>query len=41
MLKSANDAGPRQFIVDFLAEIERSILAFCRERIADTDMPSQ
>lgn len=41
MLKSANDSGTRQFIVDFLAEIERSILAFCRERIADTDMPSQ
>jgi SAM-dependent methyltransferase len=41
MLKSANDANTRQFIVDFLAEIERSVLAFCRERIADTDMPSQ
>jgi len=41
MLKSANDDQTRQFLVDFLAEIERAVLMFCRERIADVDMPSQ
>jgi hypothetical protein len=30
-----------QFVTNFLAEIEKSILAFCKERIAEIDMPSQ
>ena len=30
-----------QFVVNFLTEVERSILSFCQERIADIDMPSQ
>ncbi len=31
----------RQFFVKFLTDVESSVLNFCRERIADVDMPSQ
>ncbi len=31
----------RQFFRDFLTGVEQSILSFCRERIAEMDMPSQ
>jgi SAM-dependent methyltransferase len=36
-----NDQQSTQFVVNFLTEIERSILSFCHERICDIDMPSQ
>jgi len=31
----------RQFVKQFLIEIESSMLNFCRERVADIEMPSQ
>jgi SAM-dependent methyltransferase len=31
----------RQFFLDFLTGVETSVLNFCRERIAEMDMPSQ
>jgi SAM-dependent methyltransferase len=38
---SAKDPQSQQFITGFLAEIERAVLSFCAERIAEIDMPSQ
>ncbi|HMB95525.1 MAG TPA: class I SAM-dependent methyltransferase [Tepidisphaeraceae bacterium] len=38
---SAKDQQSQQFITGFLAEIEQAVLSFCRERIAEIDMPSQ
>jgi hypothetical protein len=31
----------REFFTKFLIEVESSVLNFCKERIADVDMPSQ
>jgi hypothetical protein len=31
----------KQFFTKFLADVEGAILGFCRERLADVDMPSQ
>jgi hypothetical protein len=31
----------REFFTKFLTEVETSILNFCKERMADVDMPSQ
>jgi hypothetical protein len=31
----------REFFTKFLVEVESSVLNFCKERIADVDMPSQ
>jgi SAM-dependent methyltransferase len=39
--KAMKDATSAKFAVDFLAEIERAVLAFGKERVADLDMPSQ
>jgi SAM-dependent methyltransferase len=36
-----NDPQSTQFVVNFLTEVERSILSFCQERIPEIDMPSQ
>ena len=38
---SQNDDRTTRFMIDFLTEIEQAVLGFCRERIADIDMPSQ
>jgi SAM-dependent methyltransferase len=38
---SVHDEQSKQFMTAFLTEIERSVLSFCRERIAEIDMPSQ
>jgi SAM-dependent methyltransferase len=38
---SVRDAQGQQFVTAFLADIERAFLSFCRERIAEIDMPSQ
>ena len=35
------DPNTKQFFVQFLAEVERACLSFCRERVAEIDMPSQ
>ena len=35
------DPQGKQFVTNMLAEIESAILSFCRERIAEIDMPSQ
>jgi SAM-dependent methyltransferase len=37
---AANEQSGR-FVVQFLTEVERSLLDFCRERVPDIDMPSQ
>ena len=36
-----NEPTTQRFVVDFLTEIERAVLGFCRERVPDIDMPSQ
>ena len=41
LFSSNLDPQTRKFFVDYLAEIERAVLAFCRERVADVDLPSQ
>ncbi len=41
LFSSNLDEPTRRFFVDHLADIERALLAFCRERIADVDLPSQ
>jgi len=38
---AAKTEPAKQFAVRFLSEIERAMLAFCAERVADIDMPSQ
>lgn len=39
--RATNDPTSAKFTVEFLAEIERAVLSFCKERVADIDMPSQ
>ena len=41
LLSTKLDEGARQFLTEYMAEIERATLAFCRERIAEIDLPSQ
>jgi SAM-dependent methyltransferase len=36
-----NEPTTQRFVLDFLTEIERAVLGFCRERVPDIDMPSQ
>jgi SAM-dependent methyltransferase len=38
---SAQSEQATKFIVGLLTEIERALLGFCRERVAEIDMPSQ
>lgn len=39
--RSITEPTSAKFIIGFLAEIERAVLAFGKERVADIDMPSQ
>jgi SAM-dependent methyltransferase len=41
VLASGLEAPARDFYIKFFGEIESSILNFCKERIAEVDMPSQ
>ncbi len=41
LLSADLDAAARRLLVEFLSEIERAALAFCRERLADIYLPSQ
>jgi SAM-dependent methyltransferase len=41
LLASRLDPASRRFLVGLLADMERAALAFCRERVADLDLPSQ
>jgi SAM-dependent methyltransferase len=41
ILASQMDDKTRQFFVKFLVDVETSAMSFCRERMADVDMPSQ
>ena len=41
ILNSPLDATSRTFFLDLFAEIERALLAFCGERMADIDLPAQ
>ena len=36
-----SDPQGSKFFTSFLSEIEKSVLAFCKERMAEIDMPSQ
>jgi SAM-dependent methyltransferase len=38
---SAQNEQSKKFINGFLTDIERAVLSFCRERVAEIDMPSQ
>ena len=40
-IAAMDDAPSRAFAVNLLADIDRAALAFCRERIAPIDLPSQ
>ena len=35
------NADAKAFFVKFLSEVENAALSFCREHIADAEMPSQ
>ena len=41
ILASQMDAKTRQFFTKFLTDVETAALTFCRERLAEVDMPSQ
>ena len=41
VLQSPLDESSRTYFLDLFAEIERAMLAFCSERVADIDLPSQ
>jgi 2-polyprenyl-3-methyl-5-hydroxy-6-metoxy-1,4-benzoquinol methylase len=41
LLGGSPDPQTQAFLVNHLADIERAMLAYCRERIADIDLPSQ
>jgi SAM-dependent methyltransferase len=41
ILSQKPDEATRSFFVNFLAEIETAMLAFCADRLADAEMPSQ
>ena len=41
VLKSPLDASNRTYFIDLFAEIERALLAFCGERMADIELPAQ
>jgi SAM-dependent methyltransferase len=41
LLDSGLNPDARRFIVDLFAEVERAAVAYCRERIAEVDLPSQ
>lgn len=41
VLNSKLDDSSRRFFLDFFSELENTLLSFCRERIADIDLPSQ
>jgi SAM-dependent methyltransferase len=41
ILSLKTDHATRNFFINFLSEVERTTLAFCRDRLADAEMPSQ
>jgi SAM-dependent methyltransferase len=41
LINGVADANGNRFIVNFLTNVENAVLSFCRERMADIDMPSQ
>lgn len=41
LANATRGADSQAFLTEFYAEIERAVLAFCRERVPDIDMPSQ
>lgn len=41
ILQGNMEEGTRKFFLDFFSELEHTLLAFCRERISDVDMPAQ
>ncbi len=41
LLATKLDLSTRRFLIGLLADIERAALAFCHERVADLDLPSQ
>jgi hypothetical protein len=41
LLGGANAEQTRTFLVNHMAEMERAVLAFCKERLAEVDLPSQ
>jgi SAM-dependent methyltransferase len=41
LINGVADANGNRFIVNFLTDVERAVLAYCRERVAEIDLPSQ
>lgn len=41
LLSGTNNEEARAILVDYMAEIERAALGFCKERLAQIDLPSQ
>jgi SAM-dependent methyltransferase len=41
ILKACNNEDSKTFFVNFLRDVENAVLGFCREKIADQEMPSQ
>jgi SAM-dependent methyltransferase len=41
LINGVADANGNRFIVNFLTEVENAVLTYCRERVAEIDLPSQ
>ncbi|MGB7159479.1 MAG: class I SAM-dependent methyltransferase [Tepidisphaeraceae bacterium] len=41
LLNGVADPNGNRFVVNFLTDVENAVLSFCRERVAEIDLPSQ
>jgi SAM-dependent methyltransferase len=41
LINGVADANGNRFIVNFLTDVENAVLSYCRERVAEIDLPSQ
>ena len=41
LINGVADVNGKQFVVNMLTDVENAVLGFCRERIAEIDLPSQ
>ncbi len=41
LINGVADTSGNRFIVNFLTDVEHALLSYCRERVAEIDLPSQ
>ena len=39
--KKKSDPNGNRFVLNFLTDVENAVLSYCRERVAEIDLPSQ